>query len=148
MGGLVMRRHMQLFGSDGFDKVILIGAPNKGIVGDVATLCPLIGGEKRECEDMNSESLFMQKLNREKVPENIYNIYGAGCEMAGGVGDGIVLEEKAKLESAKNFVINGSCRGKFQPLHLDLLKIDMYPEVYETIKNILKGDVETALAGS
>ncbi|MBI2507494.1 hypothetical protein HYV89_00915 [Candidatus Woesearchaeota archaeon] len=138
MGGLVIRRHMQLFGSEGFDKVILIGVPNKGISGDVSTLCPLIGGEKRECEDMNSNSLFMQKLNRDELPDNIYNIYGTGCEMAEGIGDGIVLEEKAKLDIEKNFVINGICRGKFQPLHLDLLKIDMYPEIYETIKNILE----------
>ncbi len=138
MGGLVIRRHMQLFGNEGFDKVILLGAPNKGITGEVSTLCPLIGGEKRECEDMNSDSLFMQKLNRDKVPENIYNIYGTGCVMDEGIGDGIVLEEKAKLENVKNFVINGTCRGKFQPLHLDLLKVDMYPEVYEIIKEILE----------
>ncbi len=138
MGGLVVRRHMQLFGSDGFDKIILIGTPNKGISGDISTFCPLVGGEKRECEDMNSESLFMQKLNRDKIPENIYNLYGTGCIMDGGRGDGIVLEEKAKLEIENNFVINGTCRSKFQPLHLDLLKIEMYPEVYETIKEILK----------
>ena len=138
MGGLVMRRHMQLFGSERFGKVILLGVPNKGILGDVAALCPVIGGEKRECEDMDSESLFMQKLNRDKIPENIYNIYGTGCEMDEGLGDGIVLEEKARLETQNNFVINGTCRGKFQPLHLDLLKIELYPEVYETIKNILE----------
>ena len=138
MGGLVVRRHMQLFGSDGFDKVILIGTPNKGISGDVSTFCPLVGGEKRECEDMKSDSLFIQKLNREKVPENVYNIYATGCEMSGGTGDGIVLEEKAKPDIQNNFIINGTCRGKFMPLHLDLLKINIYPEVYEIIKEILE----------
>ena len=138
MGGVVMRRHMQLFGGDGFSKVILLGAPNKGISGDVSTLCPIVGGEKRECEDMNANSLFMQKLNRDKIPDNLYNIYGTGCEMSEGKGDGIVLEESAKLETENNFAINGTCRGKFQPLHLDLLKIELYPEVYETIINILE----------
>lgn len=141
MGGLVVRRHMQLFGSDGFDKVILLGTPNNGIAGDVSTFCPLVGGEKRECEDMNSESLFMQKLNRDKIPENIYNIYGTGCDMIGGAGDGIVLEEKAKLEIENNFVVNGTCRNKFQPLHLDLLKTNIYPEVYDIIKEILEDEI-------
>ncbi|MEK6856410.1 MAG: hypothetical protein AABX49_00185, partial [Nanoarchaeota archaeon] len=131
MGGLVVRRHMQLFGSEGFDKVILIGTPNKGISGDISTLCPLAGGEKRECDDMNADGLFMQKLNREKVPDNIYNIYATGCEMSGGDGDGIVLEESAKIDTVNNFVINGTCRGRLQPLHLDLMKINLYPEVYE-----------------
>ncbi len=140
MGGLVVRRHMQLFGSAGFDKVILIGTPNKGISGDISTLCPLAGGEKRECDDMNADSLFMQKLNREKVPDNVYNIYATGCEMSGEIGDGIVLGESARLDIKNNFIINGTCRGKLQPLHLDLLKIDMYPEVYEKIKEILKSN--------
>lgn len=141
MGGLVIRRHMQLFGSDGFDKVILVGTPNKGISGEVSTLCPLAGGEKRECDDMNSESLFMQKLNRDKIPDNLYNIYGTGCAMDDGMGDGIVLEDKTRLDIQNNFVINGTCRGKFRPLHLDLLKIDMYPEVYEIIKEILEKNI-------
>ena len=140
MGGLVVRRHMQLFGSDGFDKVVLIGTPNKGISGEVSTLCPLAGGEKRECDDMNADGLFMQKLNREKVPDNIYNIYATGCEMSGGDGDGIVLEESAKIDTVNNFVINGTCRGRLQPLHLDLMKINLYPEVYEKIKEILKSN--------
>jgi hypothetical protein len=134
MGGLVMRRHMQLFGSDGFGKVILIGTPNKGVIGDVATLCPLVGGEKRECEDLTLGSLFLQKLNREKVPENVYNIYGIGCNMNGGKGDGIVLEKNAKLEGIENFVINGNCKNKFQPLHLDLLKSK---EVFDIVRDIL-----------
>src|SRR3989344_7676803 len=137
MGGLVMRRHIQLFGNEGFNKIILLGAPNKGIVGDVAALCPLVGGEKRECDDMNSDSLFMQKLNSQIIPDNVYSIYAVGCEMQNGQGDGIVLEENARLENAKNYVINGTCRGKFQPLHIDLLHVDMYPEVADIILDIL-----------
>lgn len=137
MGGLVIRRHVQLFGSDGFGKIILLGTPNKGIVGDVATLCPIVGGEKRECDDMLSGSLFMQKLNRDKIPKNLHNIYGTGCEMTGGSGDGIVLEDNAKLDGAKNYIVNGTCMGRFTPLHLDLLDLDGYPEVYKIIKEIL-----------
>src|SRR3989344_2305767 len=144
MGGLVMRRHMQLFGNESFDKVILLGTPNKGIIGEVSAFCPIVGGEKRECSDMESSSLFMQKLNKDKIPENVYNIYGTGCAMSDGLGDGIVLEDNAKLDIQNNFIINGTCRGKFQPLHLDLLKIELYPEVYETIKGIL--EKKTALA--
>ena len=138
MGGLVMRRHMQLFGSEGFNHVILLGTPNKGIIGDVATLCPVVGGEKRECDDMRYDSLFMQKLNSQKVPSNIHNIYGIGCDMNLGTGDGIVLEEKAKLDGIDNYIIYGVCRGKLVPLHLDLLSVERYPEVFDIISDILK----------
>ena len=137
MGGLVARRYMQLFGTSDINKAILIGAPNKGIVGEVADYCPLIG-EKKECNDMNSESLFMKKLNN-VPPPNIpfFNIIGTGCKMEGGLGDGAVLEDKAYLQGVKNFVIDGKCRSKVNPLHLDLRNLDLYPQVYEIIKEAL-----------
>ena len=137
MGGLVSRRYLQVFGSDDVGKLILVGTPNKGIIGDVADYCPIVG-EKLECRDMNSESLFMNKLNRGKLPEiPVYNIVGSGCDMNEGVGDGIVLEENAVLEGAKNFIINGTCRN-LNKLHTEMLDINKYPEVYYVIKNALK----------
>ena len=137
MGGLVARRYLQIFGSNEVDRVILIGTPNHGISGEVAAICPVIGG-KLECRDMNADSLFINKLNREQPPGiPVYNIIGTGCRMFSGLGDGAVLEESARLVAAHNFVIEGTCREKFRPLHLDLLNTELYPEVYQRIKNSL-----------
>lgn len=137
MGGLVSRRYMQIFGSDAVDKLILVGVPNKGIIGEVADYCPVVG-EKLECRDMNAESLFMNKLNRVELPDlSIYNVIGIGCDMDKGMGDGIVLEKNAMLEGADNFIINGTCKN-IDKLHTEMLDIDKYPEVYYVIKNALK----------
>ena len=138
MGGLVARRYIQIFNDNSVNKVILIGTPNKGIVGDVADYCGLTG-EELECKDMNENSLFMNKLNRGSLPKiPIYNIVGTGCSMNGKQGDGTVLEEKAILEGAQNYIIKGECRSLVSPLHLDLRNIEMYPEVYGIIKNALE----------
>ena len=88
---------------------------------------------------MNENSLFMNKLNRDSLPQiPVYNIVGTGCEMNGKQGDGIVLEEKATLEGTQNYIIEGKCRSLVSPLHLDLRNIEMYPEVYEIIRKALK----------
>ncbi len=138
MGSLVSRRYIQVFGSDSVDTLILIGAPNKGIVGDAAEYCALTG-EQRECADMQEGSLFMNKLNRGPVPSiPIYNIIGTGCDMDGKQGDGTVLEENAHLEGAQNFVVHGRCEGISMPLHLTLRDIDKYPQVYEIVKEALE----------
>lgn len=140
MGGLVTRRYIQIFGADKIDKVILLGTPNKGITGDVKALCPIIGGEL-ECNDMDEDSLFINKLNKGNFPDiKIYNIIGTGCDMSGENGDGIILEKNARLENGENYVIKGKCKSLVEPLHLDLLKMDEYPEIYETIIKILKDD--------
>jgi len=137
MGGLVARRYVQIFGAEKVDLLVLIGTPNKGIVGEVADYCPVLG-EKLECRDMNSESLFINKLNRDPLPDiPVYNIVGTGCMMREGVGDGIVLEENAVLDGADNIIINGTCRSKIMPLHLDLRNVEMYPRVYNSLLKIL-----------
>jgi len=140
MGGLVSRRYLQVFGTDSVENVILIGTPNKGIEGSIADYCP-IRGEKLECQDMDTKSLFMSKLNRGQFPNiPVYNIIGTGCRMDGRFGDGAVLEKNAYLEGANNFIINGTCEGLSKPLHLTLRDIDRYPEVYRIISGVLKGD--------
>jgi hypothetical protein len=138
MGGLVTRRYLQIFGVQDVNKVILIGTPNKGILGKIADFCP-ITGEKLECRDMNVDSLFMNKLNSGVKPNvPIYNIVGTGCDMNGKIGDGIVLQEKGWLEGAQNYLINGSCQSAVNPLHLTLRNINIYPEVYSIILQALK----------
>jgi len=138
MGSLVSRRYLQIFGSENVHTLILIGAPNKGIVGSVADYCS-VTGEQRECNDMQADSLFMNKLNRGSLPLiPIYNIIGTGCDMDGKQGDGTVLEENAYLEGAQNFIINGTCESISTPLHLTLRDIDKYPDVYEIVKEALE----------
>ncbi|MFA6022746.1 MAG: alpha/beta hydrolase [Candidatus Pacearchaeota archaeon] len=139
MGGLVTRRYMQIFGTNDIEQVILIGTPNKGIVGDVATYCDYFG-ETLECKDMKEDSLFMNKLNNGDLPDvPISVIYGSGCDMNGEDGDGIVTANSAKLEGANNYQINGTCAlvGK---LHSKLISVDETPEVYNLVLKILRNE--------
>ena len=136
MGGLVTRRYAQIFSPSNIDKIILIGTPNKGIVDDVLSYCPVIG-EELECRDMAADSIFMKKINSVPPPVEIHNIVATGCIMGNGKGDGTVREERAYLDGAQNYIINGTCRSTVFPLHLEIRDIDKYPEVYEIIKDAL-----------
>ena len=142
MGGLVARRYIQIFGGDSVDKLVLIAAPNKGIEGSAKNLCHVIG-EKRECEDMYSDSVFIKKMNDPNYkPKNVkfYTISGKGCKTNDEDGDGVVTFESSTLDYAAQFVINGVCDDAFKRnLHSDLVDIDKYPEVYGYIKEILEG---------
>ena len=137
MGGFVGRGYVQIFGAENVNKLILIGVPNHGIFGHVADFCPILG-EKLECKDMSADSLFINKLNREALPKiPVHNIIGTGCISDDKLGDGIVLEESAYLKGATNYLINGTCKSKIKPLHLELRDINLYPEVYDIVLNAL-----------
>ncbi len=138
MGGLVARKYLQIFGNNDVDKLVMIAAPNKGISGSTGDYCGLIG-ENQECDDMQQNSIFLNKLNDpSNQPNNIklYAIVGEGCKMKQGIGDGVVLSENEKLENAKISYVDGSCDG-FETLHTEILNIDKYPQTYSTIKKIL-----------
>ncbi len=136
MGGLVARRYVQIFGPDNVQQLVMIGTPNNGVRGSVADFCPVIG-EKLECRDMQEGSLFLNKLNRELIPNiRINNIIGRGCQMDGEDGDGVVLVESAYLEGANNTYINGSCTT-FEKLHTEILDPTQYPETLSVLKEIL-----------
>ena len=138
MGGLVARRYLQIFGEEQVKRIVTIGTPHQGIEGDILRVCALTG-EERECNDMNKNSLFMNKLSRSEVPHIPFKIiYGSGCTMDLGEGDGIVLTKNAQLPGVSSAAIQGQCQGKGSPLHLDLLDIDRYPEVYTIIIEFLK----------
>lgn len=140
MGGLVARSYLQIFGDNDVDKLIMIATPNKGISGSVSSYCPILG-EKKECNDMLENSIFIKKLNDpNKVPTNTraYSIIGAGCDMDGIEGDGIVTKKNAELEYAENFYINGTCERLSKALHTQILNINEYPEVYDIISSALK----------
>jgi hypothetical protein len=140
MGGLVVRRYMQIFGDDSVDKVILIATPNHGIEGTIRQWCDVLG-EKLECEDMYSDSVFIKKLNDPNTIPNakIYTISGVGCNMDGTTGDGVVTLNSSILSYAQSFVINGTCNDSFGvSLHNEILDIDKYPGVYQDILDILK----------
>lgn len=139
MGGLVARRYVQIFGEDDVDKLIMIATPNKGISGLIGDYCGLVG-ENRECEDMHENSLFINKVNDPlKQPEKtkLYAIIGQGCQMKFGNGDGVVLDENAKLENAKLFYVNGTCNAFGETLHTEILNVGKYTEIYWIITEIL-----------
>ncbi|MBI2102628.1 alpha/beta hydrolase [Candidatus Woesearchaeota archaeon] len=139
MGGLVARRYMQIFGAGNVAKLVTIGTPHQGIEGDVADYCDLIG-EQRECGDMNKESIFMNKLKNGILPPiPVTTIIGTGCDMNGEEGDGVVLERNAELEGAGKMVVQGKC-STLSTLHTEMLDVDLYPEVYEAIKEEIKVD--------
>jgi hypothetical protein len=136
MGGLVTRRYIQKYGDDSVDKLILVGIPNKGVDGRVASSCPIFGADA-ECADLNSNSLFIADLNRAPLPSiPVYNIIGLGCIWEDSYGDGIVKNKSAYLEGANNIYVNGLCGG-ISFFHVDLIKPSKYPEVYEIVKEIL-----------
>ena len=141
MGGLVLRRYIQIFGSNDIDKVILIGAPNHGINDRILKICNLFGTEA-ECRDMSHDSLFINKLNSMSTPDvTIHNIIGVGCRMDENNGDGIVEEDSAYLEHATNYYVIGTCNEiKFDLLHNNLVSIGKHPEVYDIISKILRQD--------
>ena len=141
MGGLVARRYMQIFGDKDVDKLIMIATPNKGISGAAGDYCGFVG-ENRECQDMQENSLFINKLNdplKQQGNARIYAVIGQGCQTKLGNGDGIVSTENVKLENAKLYYVNGTCSGLFgENLHTEILNIDKYPETYGIIRDILK----------
>lgn len=141
MGGLVARRYMQIFGDNDIDKLIMIAVPNNGISGAISDYCGFVG-ESRECQDMQENSLFINKLNdplRQPEKAKLYSIIGQGCQMKLGNGDGVVLAENTKLENAKLYFVNGTCSGLFGGnLHTEMLNIEKYPQVYEILAEALK----------
>jgi pimeloyl-ACP methyl ester carboxylesterase len=141
MGGLVVRRYLQLFGEGSVDKVVLIGAPDNGTAGRVLSLCPVFG-ESKECADMAADSVFMRKLNDpESQPKSVrfYTIAGTGCDVNGQDGDGVVQAASVALPYATNYQVNGTCPDFLgTKLHTELLNIEKYPQVYDIIKTALK----------
>ncbi|MBR9700962.1 hypothetical protein GOV11_03805 [Candidatus Woesearchaeota archaeon] len=137
MGGLVARRYDQLWPGN-IDKIIMVGTPNHGVSGGVSELCPLIGSPM-ECDDMKEGSIFLNKLNSATTEASKIVIYGAGCDMEGSDGDGVVTVESAVLSGAQNIEISGKCTT-LEKLHTSMLHVDKYPDVYRQII-ISLGDV-------
>ncbi|MBN1646291.1 alpha/beta fold hydrolase, partial [Candidatus Woesearchaeota archaeon] len=141
MGGLVAREYLALFGEGNVGKLIMVGTPNKGIKGKVASLCGLKGAGI-ECDEMKEDSIFLKRLND---PQNaptqtrIYTIRGSGCDMEGEDGDGIVVAENVPLDYATNFVVDGACSDFLNAeLHSRMLSPSTYPETYSLIVAMLK----------
>ncbi len=140
MGGLVAREYINLFGSDSVDKVVLINTPNRGIDNSIYKACKALGSDK-ECDDMEQDSIFINRLNAKTSVDNdkVYAIRSVGCVMSNGIGDGVVLNESAYLDGAKNYLIKGKCTDALQTnLHSQVLNPDIYPETYELLLDILK----------
>lgn len=137
MGGLVARRYLQVFGSENVERLIMVAAPNYGVDGFVVDYCTIFGTED-ECNDMNSDSLFLNKLSKQtSLDIPVYNIIGEGCSWENSNGDGIVKVDSAYLPFAKNYYVNGSCSG-FNYFHSEILNVWKYPEVYDLVKKSLE----------
>ncbi|MDD5193446.1 MAG: alpha/beta hydrolase [Candidatus Nanoarchaeia archaeon] len=137
MGGLVARRYLQIFGENEVEKLIMIGTPNHGVGGNVLALCSVFG-EESECNDLNENSLFINKLNRGENPSiPVYNIIGLGCGMDGEDGDGVVKNSSAYLSYAENYFVQGKCES-INLFHNELLLPEKYPEIYNLLVKSLK----------
>jgi predicted alpha/beta hydrolase family esterase len=139
MGGLVVRRYLQVFGDKSVEKLVMLGTPNNGIDEKTHSYCKIFG-ELNECNDMYYDSVFMKKLNDQsnlpQMPKTLI-IIGAGCDTGGKDGDGVVSVESAGLYNISSIIINGSCSGT-SLMHSKLLDIELYPRVYESIVDFLK----------
>ncbi len=139
MGGLVARRYLQIFGDASVHTLIMVGTPNYGIVGQVDTLCPVLGSSF-ECQDMTKGSIFLKKLNDpNNQPRDVFQFTftGMGCDMGGSDGDGIVLSANVPIEGAENMDVFGRCPSRTKLLHSLMLDPAVHPEVYNRIKEIL-----------
>jgi pimeloyl-ACP methyl ester carboxylesterase len=144
MGGLVVRRYMQIFGTKNVGTVILVGTPNNGINDVTYSLCKIFGASA-ECEDMRSDSIFMGKLNdpsNQPDMSNMYLVVGRGCDTEGVDGDGVVTVDSAVIKNfpEKHILFidrNGEECSATKIFHQDLLDAYKYPEVYSFIKSKL-----------
>ena len=139
MGGLVARKYIQKYGEDSIYNLIMIGTPNKGLVGDVDNYCSVFG-EETECNEMKQNSTFINTLNEysPKNKTNFYAIIGIGCKTNDLDGDGITPSQNVLLPYSKNYYINGTCPNIFELLHSKMLDTKAYPLVSNSLKNILK----------
>jgi len=138
MGGLVTRRYTEVFGDSNIEKAIFITIPNHGIDGKVRDYCSILG-EKSTCEDMDKDSIFINKLDSSPPPGfPTENIIGFGCVMGDETGDGIVKNSSQFLSYANNYYIEGKCNElSFDFLHESIVDPDKYPAAYEIIRNSL-----------
>lgn len=141
MGGLVVRRYMQIFGTQNLGTVILIASPNNGISDKAYSLCKIFGASN-ECEDMRTDAIFIKKLNdfsSQPDIKNLYLIVGRGCDTNGIDGDGVVSVNSSLITTVPDsrvLYVNGTCSGTTL-LHNELLNVDEYPEVYAFVKSKL-----------
>jgi len=142
MGGLVVRRYMQIFGTQNLGTVILIASPNNGISDTTYNLCKIFGASN-ECEDMRPNSIFIKKLNdfsSQPDLKTLYLVVGRGCNTDGLDGDGIVSVNSSLMSvvpDSRVFYVNGTCSGTTF-LHNELLNVDKYSEVYDFVKSKLE----------
>ena len=140
MGGLVARNYIKNGGSNKVSKLITIGTPNHGIYGWlVGGLCGVANlAANPECQDMQHDSLFIKNLNTgAEVNSNFQTLSIIGvCDTnaEGEQHDEVVRASSAKLQGAKNVIVNGPCVDGTGTFHGDLVKND---QVYSELVNFL-----------
>lgn len=144
MGGLVSRNYVKNFGgANKVDKLITIGSPHHGIYGLVGGLCGTTHLGLQECQDMQNDSSFMKRLNSgdETGGVNTLSIIGScAVNQDGAAHDEVVRVSSAKVEGAKNVILDLSCVGTPHPidgnLHQALVHNDeVYNEIIKFLEN-------------
>ena len=144
MGGLVSRNYIKNGGANKVYKLITIGTPNHGIYGWlIGGLCGATHGALPECQDMQSDSVFMKRLNSgdETAGVNTLSII-ANCAVNedGEAHDEVVRVSSAKINGAKNVILDLPCVGSSSPidgnLHQGLTRND---KVYQEAIKFLNG---------
>jgi len=122
MGGLVVRRYVQIYGPNDIDSLIMVATPNDGIDEKTYVYCKLFG-EERECDDMLRGSAFLGKLNDlNNVPVMPPTSIIAG-KCIGEDNDGVVSFDSALLDDFPVLAVEGECSlGNL--LHNNVLKMD------------------------
>ncbi|MEK6859768.1 MAG: alpha/beta fold hydrolase [Nanoarchaeota archaeon] len=139
MGGVVIRRYIQIFGASNIDKLIFIDTPNHGTDSRITRFCGVLGSDV-VCKDLDENSLFMNKLNNAPTEKpEIHNIIGIGCDMGVETGDGIVKNSSQYLDYATNYYVSGKCDElTLDYLHENIADPNQHLEVYEIIKKVLQ----------
>jgi uncharacterized alpha/beta hydrolase family protein len=149
MGGLVARAYIKNYnGESKVDKLIMIGTPNHGyytqdlLDSDITKYfgCGQLH-PGQECGDMEPGSNFLNKLNSgDETPGDIkyLSIIGSCCDNNGDMTDQVVRVNSAKLEGAKNVIVNGDeYTDLFDTLHQELIYPSKVPKVYNEVKQFL-----------
>lgn len=146
MGGLVTREYIRKYGADKIDTFIMIGTPNQGIEGNIASSCVrlflgiLYEGAEIECQEMTKNSHFLRQLNSMDSSELPQRTFIINAVYSDSQSDGIVLFENSKIDDVTEFTLQSeelTPLTPFDPLHNRILRPSLYPEVSEKVIEIL-----------
>jgi hypothetical protein len=157
MGGLVSREYVRQTKGKDINKLVMIGTPNDGIYGYSGSLCgSLFAGRKQtpECEDMQHNSPFLNKLNNGDViyRSKYLTISGKAkevdwndqlkrglCPDGKSYHDEVICSTSVYLDESKNeYVLGNQVSGISETFHNYLVSPSEVLEVYNKVIGFLK----------